>query len=212
MPARKWTDQEIALLTKKYSDTETHLIAEELDRTVCSVFNQVNKLGLKKSNAYFQRTRSKTLIEAGKKSRFKKGNVPFNKGVPFNPGGRSAETRFKKGQKPHTWYPLGTERMNKDGNIERKVADTGVRNVDWKTLAVIEWEKLNGPVPDDMIIVHANHDRADFSAENLIAVTRSQNMRRNSLHNYPKDIARLMQLRGVLNRKINEREKHEEQD
>lgn len=27
---------------------------------------------------------------------FRKGHRPWNKGVPFNPGGRSIETRFKK--------------------------------------------------------------------------------------------------------------------
>jgi hypothetical protein len=34
-------------------------------------------------------------------------------------------------------------------------------------------------------------------------MSRAESMRRNSYHNYPKELAQLIQLRGALNRKIN---------
>ena len=47
-------------------------------------------------------------------------------------------------------------------------------------------------------------DPARITADGLELVTRAELMRRNSYHNnYPKEVALLIQLKGALNRKIN---------
>lgn len=65
---------------------------------------------------------------------------------------------------------------------------------------------MNGPLPAGYIVVFADRNNRNFAPSNLEAVTRAENMRRNSyLTRYPKDVADLIRMRGVLNRKINNR-------
>ena len=52
-------------------------------------------------------------------TKFKKGQVPWNKGIKNSTG--YSESRWKKGNIPHTARPVGYERINKDGRIEIKV-------------------------------------------------------------------------------------------
>lgn len=49
-------------------------------------------------------------------------------------------------------FPIGTDRIYR-GRHERKVDKTGVRRLDWKRVDVIEWEAVNGPIPDGMLLV-----------------------------------------------------------
>ncbi len=56
-------------------------------------------------------------------------------------------------------------------------------------------------------------NKQNLSLDNLALLSRSDLMRLNSYHNrYPKEIARLIQLRGALMRQINKRARHEKQD
>ena len=66
-------------------------------------------------------------IRSGNDTRFKKGQVPPNKGTHPVTKGRMAETQFKKGNRPHNWRPVGSER-NVIGLVEIKVAEPNV----WK--------------------------------------------------------------------------------
>lgn len=43
----------------------------------------------------------------------------------------------------------------------------------------------------------------EITLDRVECISLAENMRRNSYHNYPKEIALAIQLRGVLNRKIN---------
>jgi hypothetical protein len=54
----------------------------------------------------------------------------------------------------------------------------------WKSKNRVLYEKFHGKIPKGKIVVFKNKNNRDFSAENLIAVTRSENMKRN--HNYEK--------------------------
>lgn len=70
------------------------------------------------------------------------------------------------------------------------------------------WEAEHGPLPAGKFVVFADRNQKNFDPSNLVAVTRSENMRRNTYHRYPKEVARLIQLRGALNRQIHKRERH----
>ena len=61
-----------------------------------------------------------------------------------------------------------------------------------------------------MIVVFRDRNKRNIDQANLEAITRAENMRRNSYHRYGQEIARAVQLRGVLNRQINKRLKDEE--
>src|SRR5690606_20810484 len=128
----------------------------------------------------------------------------WNKGKPHNPPG-SEVGRFERGNKPWTWLPVGTERVEKDGILMRKVSDTGHRRKDWRPVHVLKWERYRGPVAEGHIVVFLNRDKRDFSIRNLACITRAENIQRNSVHRLPKELADLVQLVGALNRQINAR-------
>ncbi len=137
---------------------------------------------------------------------FVRGHTPWNKGRPFDSGGRSHETRFKSGNKPHTWKPIGHERLTKEGYRERKITDTGITKNDYVSLHTLAWCEVNGEVPPGHAIVFRDGNKENISIENLECITRAELMRRNSYHtNYPKDVQLLIQLRGAVNRQINKR-------
>lgn len=153
----------------------------------------------------------------GLSGRFQPGQKTWNKGAHFVAGGRSNLTRFKKGGRPHTWRPLGTERITDDGTLQRKVSDTGYPPRDWKAVHALVWEAANGPIPRGHIVIFKAGRRTTepdkITLEALELVSRPELMRRNSYHNrYPKEIGLAIQLRGTLMRLINKRERDAKQD
>lgn len=187
---RYWTAAEIRKLRRLYPNMENGALGERFGRSWSAIQNMAVKLGLRKSPEFM----------ASPVCRFPKGNTAWNKGKRHNPPGSRA-TRFRKGHRPVQWQPIGTERMTKDGTLERKVRNPGV----WKTVKDIIWEAKHGRIPAGHFVVHRNRNRQDFRLRNLTLVDRSENMKRNTYHRYPKEIARLIQLRGALNRQINKR-------
>ncbi|CAB3960116.1 hypothetical protein LMG7053_06166 [Achromobacter ruhlandii] len=48
-----------------------------------------------------------------------------------------------------------------------------------------------------------------ITADKVECISFAENMRRNTLHRYPKEIAHAIQMRGALNRRIRNVEKHQ---
>lgn len=208
MTRKPWTTVELRVLRKLYADTPTSVIAEKLGRTTTAVYQAADKHGLAKSVEYLASESSGRLNgERGAACRFRLGHKTWNAGMKgLQIGGE--QTRFTSGHRPQTWRQIGSERTDKDGILWRKISDTGNRKADWKPVHVIVWESVNGPLSPGKFVVFADHNRSNFDPLNLLAVTRAENMARNTCHRYPKEIVRLIQLRGVLNRQINKRERH----
>ncbi len=123
-----WTEEEVKLLSLRYADTQTAQLAAQLVVSVDQVYSKAAYLGLKKSQAYLSSTSACRLRmgdAVGKGTRFQPGKAPWNKGIAFIAGGRSAETRFKPGNRTGSaskkYQPIGTERISKDGYLERKI-------------------------------------------------------------------------------------------
>jgi hypothetical protein len=170
-------------------------LGKRLGRSWSSVQNMAVKRGLRKSAAFLR----------GPECRFQQGMTPWNLGKTGYMGAN--RTSFRKGRMPQTWLPVGSERVNPDGTLERKV-----RNPDhWKPLKDIIWQSAHGRIRRGWFVVHKDRNRQNFELGNLTLVDRAENMRRNSYHRYPKEIARLIQLRGALQRQINKREGKREQ-
>lgn len=213
MKRHYWTPLQIEALTKLYPNMATMQLATILRLSVDQVYRQANKLGLKKSEAFLATASSGRFTgQQGQRARFRKGHTPWNKGISHDVGGRSKETRFAKGSKPHNWLPVGSERVSKDGYLQRKLTDTGYPPRDWKCIHLLIWEEHHGPVPKGHAVIFKDGNKRNLAIENLECISRRDLMLRNSLHNYPKPIAQLIQLRGALNRKINQRSRHHEQN
>lgn len=191
-----WSDSDKELLRQLYPDDSNDTLGRIFGRSPKYVQRKAWEMGLRKSEAYM----------ASNPGAFKPGQKPWNKGMKgLDIGGKA--TRFQKGRKPHTWNPIGHERVTKDGYLQRKVTDTGYTPDDYRMVHHLAWEKHHGrPVPEGHAVVFRDGNKRNFAPANLELVTRAELMRRNSYHtNLPPELARIVQLRGVITRKINRR-------
>lgn len=217
-----WTSKQIDTLAKLYPDHTAKEISVVLDRAVSAIYRKAKQLGLSKTAEFYASPKSgRTDGQRGAAGRFQKGLVPHNKGIR-RPGwapGRMADTQFKKGSMSgaaqHNYVPIGSLRVTRYGALERKVTDDP--NIyparRWRPVAHLVWEAANGPIPSGHVVrfkpgMHTTVE-AEITLDRLECITYAENMRRNSLHRYPKEIMRAIQLRGALNRRINHVEKHQ---
>lgn len=201
----KWTPAHMAILLEQYPTTNTKMLAKILGRSDKAVYMRAISIGLRKSLDYLASAESSRLKKGdqrGKLHRFPKGNEPWNKGQHYVSGGRSAEFRFGPGNRPQTWKPLGSERLDRDGIRWRKVADTRDKKADWRPVHVLLWEEANGPLPDGVFLIFANKDRADVRLENLTPVTRAENMERNTFHRFPPSLKSAIHASAKLRKAI----------
>lgn len=75
-------------------------------------------------------------------------------------------TKFKKGNKPHNYKPIGSEFVSSEGYTFIKVGEPSV----WKHKTTVIYEKEYGPIPDGYCVVFADQDKTNFSLDNLILV------------------------------------------
>lgn len=209
-----WTPKEDAVLSYLYPDNRTaDILAFLPGKTKSSLYYRAEKLGLKKSPGLVARLASEAMQNpnhGGRRCQFQKGHDTWNKGTHFVAGGRSIETRFKKGQRPHTWNPIGHERITRDGILERKISDTGVTRVDYQPVHRLLWLESGNAIPSGHIVVFKDGNRSNICIENLECISRQENMRRNSYHQYGAEVAKVVQLRGAITRQINKLEKSRE--
>jgi hypothetical protein len=212
---RLWSAKEDRVLRQRYPDTPTVELARQLRRSTSATYGRAKKLGLEKSDAYRTSPAACRLRRGGNvgvDTRFKKGQVPPNKGLrrPGWHAGRMRETQFKKGERSgvaiRLWKPIGTERLSKEGYLERKVNNDLPLQARWKAVHTILWEEAHGPVPAGHALAFLNRDKTDVRLENLELITRAELMRRNTVHNLPKPVARAVMLLGALNRQIRRKE------
>jgi hypothetical protein len=213
-PRHRWTDSEIDLLTRLYPDTPTVEIAYQLEMAINQVYSKAALIGLKKSEAYLASPAACRLRRGdntGAATRFKAGHETWNKGTHFTAGGRSVETRFKPGNRTgkanNLYQPIGAERISKNGYLERKINDGMPFQKRWRAVHLIIWEEANGPLPAGHAVAFKDSNKQNIALENLEVVTRAELMKRNTIHNYPKEIAQLVQLRGAVTRQINRHER-----
>jgi hypothetical protein len=84
------------------------------------------------------------------------------------------------------------------------MTDTGVTRRDFHTVHHLVWEAAgHPPVPPGHVLIFCDGNKRNFSLDNLELLSRSALMRRNSIHNYGPELARLSQLRGAVTQQIN---------
>lgn len=202
---KPWLPEDLVLLKREYPNAHTPTLAKQMDRTPSSVYQKALGMGLKKSAAYLSSPLAgRTDGQRGGEARFKPGHKTWNAGMKgWTPAGSEA-SRFKPGSKPQTWKPLGTERVSKDGYLQRKVAETGRAAADWVGVHNLVWMEANGPIPDSHIVVFKDGNKQRIVLENLELISRADLMRRNTVHRYPAQLKAVMRLQAKLNRRISE--------
>jgi hypothetical protein len=214
---RPWPAVDLRILREDYADTPTTTLATLFGRPINQVYAMANSLGLAKSAEYMKSEAACRLRRGdnvGSAHRFPKGHVPANKGRK-SPGlaiGRMGETQFKKGSRPHTWLPVGTYRINSDGVLELKTNDEpGPYYVRWKPVHRLVWEQAHGAIPKGHMVAfkpgRKTTDRELITLDALELITQRENMLRNTVHNLPKPLVHVVQLRAAINRQINKRSK-----
>lgn len=215
MRGKPWTDDDVAMLRELYADALRPELEARLGRTMAQIYNKAFSLGIKRSEAYLASPHACRLRqgdEVGKAHRFSAGHTPWNAGRPFEAGGRSEETRFKKGQPARNAAPIGSYRIKKDGTLQQKISnEAGSNSKRWRGVHELVWVGTNGPVPTGHIVRFKAGTKSntleDITLDRLECVTLAENMRRNSVHRLPKELAQLVQLRGAINRQINKKER-----
>lgn len=217
MTRRAWTPEEVATLHRLYADTTSAVLSKMLGRKPSSINAKANLLRLFKSEAFKASVQSGR-IQRGKQlpsmttNHFRPGHQPWNKGTQYQAGGRSVETRFHKGNKPHTWQPVGTYRVvtdkNHDKHLERKMTEiSGPNHLRWVPVARLVWMENHGPVPAKHIVVFKPGMKTvvleEITIDRLECITRAENAHRNHPRNKHPELAKLVQLKGAITRQVN---------
>lgn len=168
-----FTPEEDKYLRKNYLKIPAKTMSKNLGRSESGARQRMKLLGLK------------VPAEISRKfqldSCFKKGQISHNKGkrqVDFMSTEsieRCKATQFKKGNQPHNTKYDGAERICKDGYIEIRI-----RKGKYVHKHRLEWEKVNGKIPEGLILVCKSENKLNSHPDNWELITRVENMNRNS--------------------------------
>lgn len=196
-----WTNDMDAVMREHYPCKQTSDVADMLRLTPKQVLCRAKRLGLHKNPDVIAGIRENGM--------FLKGHVPFNKGMKQQEFmtaeqiEKTKATRFVKGQVPVNIKEIGYERISVDGYVEVKTEKGFVLK------HRMIWEEHNGPIPKGNIVRFKNGNKLDIRIENLELVTCAQNMKDNTIHNYPPEIKTAMRRISKLKRMV---KKYEQTD
>lgn len=202
------TEDDIAYIKEHYDTMSAQEIAEARGMSKTTVSYIAHDLGVKKSREWIaERARLRALDpnHGGAQTRFKKGNIPHTKGRRveewMSPEGQanSAKTRFKKGSRPVNYRPVGSERINVEGYVEVKVAE----GKPWRHKQRVVWEEAHGKLPSDVVVSFKDGNKQNCELDNLYLATKADKLREVSVNNYPDDVREVIHMRAVLRRHIN---------
>jgi len=113
----------------------------------------------------------------GRDGRFPKGNVPVNKGRKGHHAPGSEKGWFKPGERRgvavRLYQPIGTERVSRDGYLERKINDDLPLNRRWRAVHLVEWEKVNGPLPEGHCLKCLDGNKRNTDPANWLCIPRA---------------------------------------
>lgn len=108
---------------------------------------------------------------------FKKGQIPWNKGLKGIRLSRKSE--FKRGHRPQNWKPVGTITIRTEG---KKNPNKTFRKVRWIKITepniwvpysrYVVMKKRKREIPKGMIVLHQDYDSLNDDAQNLLLITR----------------------------------------
>lgn len=194
-----WNKKQTDYLIAHYASTNTKKIATKLGFTVFQVYHKVKQLNLKKDKEFIKNESKANYVGSTlqKKYQFPKGHKPYNTGtkglVKPNKG------CFKKGNEPHNCLYDGAERIDTEGYTFVRLS-----KANWILKQRLIYEKHYGYIPEGMVIIFKDGNKQNFDIDNLEAITREENMQRNTIHRYPRELKMTIKLLKRVKKLINE--------
>lgn len=191
-----WDFFDLALKKKFVKLYPTHTrqeVMKKLKIGLCKYKNLANSTGIKKTEEFRNNNE--------KMNRFRKGNVSWNKGKKGIIFKGSERGWFKKGGKPHNTKSDGyiSVRRWKTGTLYKWIR---IAEGEWKLLHALNWEKAFGKIPEGKIVVFRTTDTMNCEPENLMLISREENMKRNTIHRYPDHVKQIIRASNKLKRTI----------
>lgn len=147
-------------IARNIKGTRTHELLDMVNKTFNTSYTHTQVDGYTKRYG----------LKSGLDTTFKKGNVPFNKGLKGQCAPGSEKGWFKKGQTPKNHRQVGSERISKDGYVEIKVAEPNK----WKLKHRVIWEQHNGSVPRNYVVIFLDGNKLNIDISNLALISRSE--------------------------------------
>jgi hypothetical protein len=191
------------IIRERYPFEPTKKIADDLGLSEGSVYNRAYAMGIKKDPVYLRSTQYPPGYLGGKATQFQKGSVPANKGQKMSKDvyEKAKPTMFKKGNKPMNTQPIGTIHQRKDtgGKMYQYIK---LSDCNWQLLNRYTWEMHNGPIPKGLIVVYKDGNYLNNDINNLMLLTKKENMARNTIQRFPTELQSLIKLNCKLIKKI----------
>ena len=159
----------------KFTDAEIKFIREyaygHTRENIRQAFNE--KFNTELTYTQIANVMKRNNITNGIDSKFKKGQVPHNKGKKISPEvyEKIKGNLFKKGHDMNA-RPVGSERIDRDGYTMIKVAYPNK----WRLKHLVIWESFYGKVPDNHVVIFLDGDIRNFDIDNLKLITRGENL------------------------------------
>jgi hypothetical protein len=178
-----WTLQETELLIEYYPHRSTKEVAFITGKSISQCYAKAFAIQLHKTPEYLETEASGRLQKGNQATQFYKGHEPWNKGMKgLDIGGK--ESQFKKGHVPHNHKTVASERIDEDGYTYIKIAE----HTRWVLKHRHIYEQHHGKLEPHMIVTFRDKNILNFEIDNLEAITKVENMQRNTITKYPKPI------------------------
>lgn len=209
----KFTPEQLEEVKRDYAYTRGIDLANRVGCSLYSIYNVAHMYGLKKDINFIRelsREKMKDPNHPGRKFLIKKGSIPKNKGkrqaeyMSADAIEKTKATRFAKGHLPHNTrhdYAL-SDRKDKTGRIYRYIR---IGPAKWIPYHRYIWEQSYGEIPKGYNVQFKDRNTLNCTIENLYLISKADQLKNeNSLHaRYPEEVRKLIQLKGALNRQIN---------
>lgn len=198
---------EDARIRRNYLKIPIKALGDKMDRSYTGIMGRLKAMRLEIPADIIQKNKAV--------GRIKSGHIPFNKGLKQSEYmtaetiARTKKTRFKKGNIP-------ANAKDRDGVITVRY-DHKHRNGkpykyirlslgNWYPYHQYKWEKKYGKVKRGFCLWFKDGNTLNCTLKNLELITRAENMARNTIQRYPKDLQLSMKLISKINKKLKKNE------
>lgn len=153
----KYTNEMIEFL-KEVAPQKTY-------KEITELFNK--KFNLEVTAGIIKNLLSRKKIYTGTLGQFKKGSIPWNKGLKT---GIKPRRYDKNGDVIWIEKPVGSEYITNDGYT---IVKTKAPNF-WEYKQRVIWKKTHGEIPHNHVIIFADGNKSNFDIDNLICVSKNE--------------------------------------